>query len=186
MDDQNRPEEERPRPRVVDKRVSAGGASAGRPTTPVPQEPAEKQPEPEVREAPATEAPREQPGGAEQAPPAGAGPGGRVWTPEQEAEARRMAEEIAGTPSLEWVVNSAVSLANIAATKLDLGDPADAGLAIDALSGILKEVGPRLGNVEQPLRQTLAQLQMAFAQQVTGAGPGSAQPGGGSPGRGQA
>lgn len=90
-----------------------------------------------------------------------------MWTPEQEAEAKRLAEEIAATPSLEWVVNSAVSLANIAATKLDLGDPADAGLAIDALSGLLKEVGPRLGNVEQPLRQTLAQLQMAFAQYVT-------------------
>ena len=93
-------------------------------------------------------------------------PEGQVWTPEQEAEARQIAQEIAETPSLEWVVNSAVSLANIAATKLDLGQPADAGLAIDALNGILKEVGPKLGNVEQPLRQTLAQLQMAFAERV--------------------
>ena len=98
-------------------------------------------------------------------------PEGQVWTPEQEAEARQIAQEIAETPSLEWVVNSAVSLANIAATKLDLGQPADAGLAIDALNGILKEVGSKLGNVEQPLRQTLAQLQMAFAERVTSQPP---------------
>jgi hypothetical protein len=87
-----------------------------------------------------------------------------------------MAQEIAQTPSLEWVVNTAVSLANIAATKLDFGAPADAQLAIDALSGILKEVGHRLQDAEAPLRQTLAQLQMAYATRVAppGARPGNA------------
>ena len=77
-----------------------------------------------------------------------------------------MAEEIAATPSIEWVVNTAVSLANIAATKLDLGKAADASLPIDALAGILDKVGDKLGNVEKPLRQTLAQLQMAFAERA--------------------
>jgi hypothetical protein len=77
-----------------------------------------------------------------------------------------MAQEIAQTPSLEWVVNTSVSLANIAATKLDFGAPADAQLAIDALSGILKEVGHRLQDAEAPLRQTLAQLQMAYATRL--------------------
>jgi hypothetical protein len=96
------------------------------------------------------------------------GPGGEVWTPEAEAEARAIAEEIVRRPSADWVVNSAVSLANIAATKLEMGDPADAQLCIDALAGILKETGSKLGEVEQPLRQTLAQLQMAFAQRVAG------------------
>lgn len=166
MDEQDRPQGERPRPRVVDKRVSSGGG--GRTEQPAPA--STKQPEQREPEQPPPSAGQARvptpPQAAEPQPPGG-GPEGRVWTPEQEAEARRMAEEIAATPSLEWVVNSAVSLANIAATKLDLGDPADAGLAIDALSGLLKEVGPRLGNVEQPLRQTLAQLQMAFAQYVT-------------------
>jgi hypothetical protein len=89
-----------------------------------------------------------------------------VWTPEQEAEARQMAQEIAQTPSIEWVVNTAVSLANIAATKLDFGAAADAQLAIDALSGILKEVGHQLQDAEAPLRQTLAQLQMAYASRL--------------------
>jgi hypothetical protein len=83
-----------------------------------------------------------------------------------------MAEEITATPSVEWVINAAVSLANIAATKIEFGAGADASIAIDALSGILKEVGPRLQDAETPLRQTLAQLQMAYAQRLA-APPGS-------------
>lgn len=83
----------------------------------------------------------------------------------------QMARHVMETPSLEWVVNSAVSLANIAATKLDMGAASDSSLAIDALAGILKEVGHRLGDVEQPLKQTLAQLQMAYAERMTAGVP---------------
>lgn len=153
------------RPRVVDKRVAHGGSGSAAKPAPAPEQPAAQQPEPAGQGSSGQQPPPSQP-----PPPAerrSMAPEGQVWTPEQEAEARQIAQEIAETPSLEWVVNSAVSLANIAATKLDLGQPADAGLAIDALNGILKEVGPKLGNVEQPLRQTLAQLQMAFAERVT-------------------
>ena len=152
------------RPRVVDKRVAHGGSgSAPKPApTPAPEPPA-AEPTPPAQPPP-PQAPPEQ-------EERSFAPEGQVWTPEQEAEARQIAQEIAETPSLEWVVNSAVSLANIAATKLDLGQPQDAGLAIDALNGILKEVGSKLGNVEQPLRQTLAQLQMAFAERVTSQPP---------------
>ena len=161
-DERNEQEQERPRPRVVDKRVGSNPSSAtpteaSSPTPP----PAAEVPPPADPAPPVSAVPDPEPQAA--AP----GPGGQVWTPEQEAEARRMAEEIAATPSLEWVVNTAVSLANIAATKLDLGDPADAALAIDALAGILDKVGDQLQNVEQPLRQTLAQLQMAYAERVT-------------------
>ncbi|MEA2460848.1 MAG: hypothetical protein QOH90_1025 [Actinomycetota bacterium] len=155
-------ERERPRPRVVDKRVSAGGgttAPAARPASPDPA-PATETPSEPIVPAPTVPAPST----AAEPPPTG--PGGEVWTPEQEAQARQMAQEIAETPSIEWVVNTAVSLANIAATKLDFGAAADAQLAIDALSGILKEVGHRLQDAEAPLRQTLAQLQMAYAGRV--------------------
>jgi hypothetical protein len=163
MSDEERNEEEteRPRPRVVDKRVSSNPAAA-KPdagSTPAEAPVADPTTTPEPPAAAETAAPQPE----EQSQQ---GPGGQVWTPEQEAEARRMAEEIAATPSLEWVVNTAVSLANIAATKLDLGNPADAALAIDALAGIMDKVGDRLQNVEQPLRQTLAQLQMAYAERV--------------------
>ncbi len=75
-----------------------------------------------------------------------------------------MAEEMAQIPSLEWVVNVAVTLANAAGTKLNAGLIEDASLAIDALTAIVEKVGPRLGDAESPLRQTLAQLQMAYAQ----------------------
>ncbi len=93
------------------------------------------------------------------------GPGGQgVWTPEQEDEARRMAEEMARIPSLEWVINVSVTLANAAGTKLNAGLVEDAALAIDALSGILEKVAGHLGDAEAPLRETLAQLQMAYAQ----------------------
>jgi hypothetical protein len=77
-----------------------------------------------------------------------------------------MAQEIADTPSLEWVVNTAVTLANVAATKLELGTGADAQLAIDALAGLVNSVGPKLQQAEAPLRQTLAQLQLAYAQRL--------------------
>jgi hypothetical protein len=94
-------------------------------------------------------------------------PGDQVWTPEQEAEAKRMAQEIADTPSFEWVVNAAVTLANVAATKLELGAGADAQLAIDALAGLVNSVGPKMQQAESPLRQTLAQLQLAYAQRLS-------------------
>lgn len=161
-------EQERPRPRVVDKRVSAGGGAARpepAPTVTEPAPPESAAPEQEGA-APTAEAPGHPHDHDHDHEHVAPGAAGQVWTPEQEAEARRMAQEIAETPSIEWVVNTAVSLANIAATKLDLGVPGDAQLAIDALSGILKEVGPQLRDAEAPLRQTLAQLQMAYAGRI--------------------
>lgn len=84
-----------------------------------------------------------------------------------------MAQQIAETPSLEWVVNTAVTLANVAGTKLDLGATADAQLAIDALAALVNGLGPRLQQVETPLRQTLAQLQMAYAERAVPPPPAS-------------
>lgn len=89
------------------------------------------------------------------------------WTAEEEAAAMQMAQEIAERPGLDWVVNTAVTLANVAATKLQIGDPADAQLCIDALAGLLGSTEERLEDAGAPLRQTLAQLQMAYAQRVT-------------------
>jgi hypothetical protein len=158
-DDQEEQQGERPRPKVVDKRISARAAE------PAPEPAPEGAPDATadvtvgtVPEPPQEEAPR---------PPAE-----RVWTPEQEAEARRMAEEIARTPSIEWVINTAATLANVAGTKLDLGAAGDAQLAIDALAGIVNSVGSRLEGAERPLRQLLADLQLAYAQRVTGPTPG--------------
>lgn len=89
-----------------------------------------------------------------------------MWTPEQEAQAQQLAKEIAERPSQDWVLNVAVTLANVAGAKLDMGLADDARLAIDAFEALVNEIGPRLEGAEQPLRQTLAQLQMAYAQSV--------------------
>ena len=94
-------------------------------------------------------------------------PGEPEWSAEEEAAARQMAQEIAERPGLDWVVNTAVTLANVAATKLQLGDPGDAQLCIDALAGLLDSTKGRLEDADAPLRQTLAQLQMAYAQRAS-------------------
>jgi hypothetical protein len=160
-------EEERPKGspfRVVDKRISArpsGGADApagGDETSPPPR------PDPEVGPA----EPAQHAHSPEAPPTSGEEP---IWTPEQEAEAQRFLQEIAQRPSLEWVVNSAVTLANVAGTKLDLGQTADAQLAIDALAALAEKLGARLGQAEAPLRQTLAQLQLAYTNRATAAQP---------------
>ena len=77
-----------------------------------------------------------------------------------------MAEEIARTPSLDWVVQTAVTLANVAGTKLQMGAIADAQLAIDTFAAIVDAAGPRLQDAETPLRQTLAQLQLMYAERM--------------------
>lgn len=163
--------QERPRPRVVDKRVTAGDASSGPETEDAAPEAAPPGDSPAADTASEASA-----GGGVQGPSArpeagpGAAPGPEaegVWTPEEEAEARRMAEEMARIPALDWVANSAVTLVNVAATKLDRGDLGEARLAIDALAALISGLGDRLGDIHGPLRQTLAQLQMAYSQRAT-------------------
>ena len=162
---ENQEEEGRPRPRVVDKRVSARPADA--PPPPPEPPPAPKSSQREAEAAPPPQSASVEPEAPAGPSPAGAGPGEEpLWTPEQEAEAQRMVEEIASTPSRDWVLNAAVTMANVAATKIDRGVPEDARLVIDALAAIVERLGPELGEAEPHLRQTLAQLQMAYTQVV--------------------
>ncbi len=168
-------EEERPkRPefRVVDKRISSRTEAPianepGSPKTPQ-AEPATPPPTPAT---PASENPAPGP------EPAGTGSEEPIWTPEQEAEAQRFIQEIGQRPSLDWVLNSAVTLANVAGTKLDLGQTADAQMAIDALAALVEKLGSRFGQAEAPLRQTLAQLQLAYAERSIAPPSGSSSAG---------
>ena len=163
MADEERNEDEaRPRPRVVDRRISSRStgdraAQVDPVPDPAPTPPPEAaEPSPQAESTPAPEA---------EAGTAGE-PTEPLWTPEQEAEAQRMVEQISKVASRDWVADAAIRLANVAGVKLDGGDPAEAQLAIDALAGLLNSVGQHLGEAEAPLRQMLAQLQMAFAQGV--------------------
>ena len=156
--DQDEGEVERPRPRVVDKRVSARPAGA----EPPPQrEPVPEPPQTEPRAETETPAP--------QAPPGGQG----VWTPEQEEQARRLAEELARAPGRDLVVTMTMNFVEAASIKIEAGDLEGAQLAIDAFDAILKAVGPRLGDAEAPLKSVLAQLQMGYAQRAGAIGPQS-------------
>jgi hypothetical protein len=159
MMDEDRSDEERGparRPRVIDKRVSARPEAPAQPRAPEPEPP--------------TAAPAPPPPATEEVPTPGpdAKPEEDLWTPEQEAEARRVVEEIARVPAADWIADSAVRLANVAGVKIDRGELADAQLAVDALAALVAQVGARLGEAEAPLRQTLAQLQLAFAQSAGG------------------
>lgn len=166
MSDEERSQAKKPEFRVVDKRISARGDSPA--AAPPPEPPADVvEPEPApTQSAPDPPAEGAGPSTGEQQHPSPPGPQEGVWTPEQEAEARAFVEEIAQRPSLEWVVNTAVTLANVAGTKLDLGQTTDAQLAIDALAAIVEKLGSRLQQTEAPLKQTLAQLQLAYAQRA--------------------
>jgi hypothetical protein len=124
-------------------------------------------PEPPPQETAATPPPPP-PAGAPQAARAEGPPGAeRVWTPEQEAEAQRAAEEMAQVPARDWVLNVAVTLANVAGIKLQDGQFEDSQLAIDAFAGMVDKIESQMGDAGPVLRQTLAQLQMAYAQAVS-------------------
>ena len=169
-DEREEEQSERPRPRIVDKRVSARQAS----TTPPPPSESPETPAPApaggsgTPQAGPPSEPAPPPPSAPDPAPAEDGPvDEQVWTPEQEAQAQQIAKEIAERPSQDWVLNVAVTLANVAGAKLDMGLVEDARLAIDAFEALVNGVASKLEGAEAPLRQTLAQLQMAYAQSVT-------------------
>jgi len=172
---EEREERESRRPRVVDKRVSTRPPGESPPSTEPagadapPKEPiATPPPAPEPTPDPRPESQQSEPAAPGVGPPPGPpGAGGeRVWTPEEEAEARRAAQEMATVPARDWVLNVAVTLANVAGIKLQDGQFEDAQLAIDAFAGMIDKIETQMGDAGPVLRQTLAQLQMAYAQAV--------------------
>jgi hypothetical protein len=114
---------------------------------------------PEERPAPSPEPPPEP-------PPAAPGGTGQVWTPEQEEQARRIAEELARAPARDLVVTFAMTFVEVASVKLESGDLPGAQMAIDAFEGVLKGLGAKLGETESAMRTVLAELQMAYAQRA--------------------
>ena len=160
-------EEERPRPRVVDKRVSA------RPAEPIPEASPREEPaaQPSQSEPTRSEPTQSEPTRLDPAPPQAASDD--VWTPEREEQARRLAEELARAPARDIVITVAMNFVEVASVKIDAGDLPGAQLAIDAFDGVLQALGSRLGDAEAPLRQMLAQLQMAYAQSAAQPPPSS-------------
>jgi hypothetical protein len=103
--------------------------------------------------------------------PAGGGPPGG-YGPEDELdpeEMREMLARLAATPVELIVAQFAVQLQELGV--LHLGIAAErpesleqAALAIDALAALVEGLGDRLAPNDEPLRQVLAQLRLAFVE----------------------
>jgi hypothetical protein len=96
------------------------------------------------------------------------GPGGeQPEVPEElEAELADVQRQLLETPASVIIANHAIGLFQLAALHLNQQPPnfIDAQLAIDALGSLVEGLGDRLGPDEEPLRDALAQIRLAFVQ----------------------
>ena len=82
---------------------------------------------------------------------------------------RQLREQLAETPVADIVANHAIGLWELALLHLSPaeGYPPDleqAQLAIDAMAALVEGLGHRLGRHEDPLREALRQLRLAFVE----------------------
>ena len=85
---------------------------------------------------------------------------------ELEAELAEVQRQLLETPASVIIANHAIGLFQLAALHLNQQPPnfVDAQLAIDALGAIVEGLGNRLGPDQDPLRDALAQIRLAFVQ----------------------
>lgn len=92
-------------------------------------------------------------------------------TPEQQEQARAMAQEmgeaqqrIAAAPASTVVANHAMGIYELAAIHLSQQPPnlTEAAFAIDAMSKLTEGMAGRLGDAEPTLREALAQIRLAY------------------------
>lgn len=125
---------------------------------------------------PKTEPDQEAHGGAQAPPgagiPGGGPPGGSGGkgdaTSEAEAQAAvdAMRAQLANTPAEIVVANHCYGLFELAAIYLSQSPPMlfEARIPIDGLGYLLDGLAGRLGEAEQPLRESLSQLRLAYVQ----------------------
>lgn len=117
-----------------------------------------------------TPPPRPEPGPA--AGPTGA-PDLEDLSPEERAQLEAMAEQVEearrqllAAPAGPVVGQQALQFYELAALHLSQPEPrlVDAQIAIDALAAVIDNLGPRLGPAENPLRQALDQVRLAYVE----------------------
>jgi hypothetical protein len=119
------------------------------------------------------------------APPASGPTSLEDLSPEERAQAEEFARQVdtarrqlLDAPAGPVVGQQALQFYELAALHLSQPEPKldDARVAIDALAAVVNGLGSRLGEAEQPLRQALNQVQMAFVEvsRATGGGDESA------------
>jgi hypothetical protein len=119
-------------------------------------------------------------------PPPGAGPTEEELenlSPEEREQLEAMARQVEDTrrqllqaPAGPVVGQQALQFYELAALHLSQPEPKldDARIAIDALTAVVEALGARLGEAENPLRQAVHQLQLAFVEASRNAEPESA------------
>ena len=82
------------------------------------------------------------------------------------AELARLEEELLDTPAEDIVLNHCYGLFQLAALYLAQRPPRleEARLSIDAFGAIVEQVGPRLGEGIDTLREGLSQVRLAFVE----------------------
>ncbi len=105
------------------------------------------------------------------APPAeGGDPAERQATDEMAAHMEAMQQQLLRTPAVVVVANHCIAFYELAVLHLSQDPPNvdDARIAIDAMAGVVEGLGARLGQNERPLKDALAQLQLAFIEARSG------------------
>jgi hypothetical protein len=97
------------------------------------------------------------------------GAGGDETEEQAREQLRQLREQLAETPVADIVANHAIGLWELALLHLSPaeGYPADleqAQLAIDAMAALVEGLGHRLDRHEEPLREALRQLRLAFVE----------------------
>ena len=102
---------------------------------------------------------------------------------EEEQLRAQLEEEMKRITVDDLLVQSVVSLVNLAGRKAGLApgtederDLAQVKTAIEAVSALLPLLERDHAEAVRPIRDALAQLQMAYAREATGAEPGAAPP----------
>lgn len=110
-------------------------------------------------------------------PPADAGdPDDQEAMDEMAAQMEAMQQQLLHTPAVVVVANHCIAFYELAVLHLGQDPPNtdDARIAIDAMAGVVEGLGARLGQNERPLKDALAQLQLAFIEarsRAAGGGP---------------
>jgi hypothetical protein len=99
----------------------------------------------------------------------GPGPGGELDEEIDPEQLREMLARLAATPVEMIVAQFAVQLQELAVLHMSISDERpesleQAALAIDALATLVEGLGPRLAPNDEPLRQVLAQLRLAYVE----------------------
>jgi len=103
---------------------------------------------------------------AEPAAAAGGEPRDQQARDEMQAQMEAVQQQLLRTPAAIVVANHAIALYELAVLHLSQDPPnaEDARLSIDAMAGLVEGLGARLGENERPLRDALAQLQLAYIE----------------------